>query len=29
MESDEEELIRIWNMISNARNYGIYKKGLE
>lgn len=25
-ESDEEELIKIWNMISDARNYGIYKK---
>lgn len=25
-ESDEEELIKIWNMISDARNYKIYKK---
>ncbi|RGH15965.1 MULTISPECIES: hypothetical protein [Clostridium] len=25
-DSDDEELIKIWNMISNARNYKIYKR---
>ena len=25
-ESEECEILRIWNMISNARNYEIYKK---
>lgn len=28
-ESEDEGLMEIWTMISEARNYNIYKKGLE
>ena len=28
-ESEDDEFKALWNMISDARNYNIYKKGLE